>query len=153
MKKRISGIRNGFLSGIAIIVLLYSSPTLGQTIDVEVGDLNASDQVTIDEMTKVTRMHLGYDPVQGIADYNGDGEIMINEIIMALNCFLETGSCQVVSIAQSSPPTISELRVIPSTLPVLFLHYHYPDLSLKTSQNSLLLLLYYRYLYKKHPIC
>ncbi len=118
MEKRASDLRNVFLSGVALLVLLYSTSALGQTIGVQVGDLDVSDQVTIDEMTKVIRMHLGYDPVQKIADYNGDAAVMINEIIMALNCYLGTGSCQLVSVEQSSPPTILDLRITPSSLPV-----------------------------------
>ena len=60
---------------------------------VRVGDLDCSEQVTIEEIVKVVRMYLGQDPVDPICDPGCDNEVQIFDVIKAINCYLETVDC------------------------------------------------------------
>jgi hypothetical protein len=57
------------------------------------GDLNADGTVTNNEQVSVSRMFLGVDPVNPLADTDNDGVIQIWDLMAASNCYMGNIDC------------------------------------------------------------
>jgi hypothetical protein len=73
-----------------------SEPTTTTTTETgcqKPGDLDLNDRVTIAEEVSVSRMFLGLDPVNPLADSDNDGVVQIWDVLKVINCYLENEYC------------------------------------------------------------